>query len=473
MRPISTAKLLFLFTAAVFIGMVLPGLFSEGMFADGVIYANVSMNLAEGWGSFWNLHLTKTFIPDFYEHPPLTFAMQSLLFKLFGNGLYTEGIYSLLTAVITAYIIILLWKQSTEKKYHSFAWLPILLWIIIPLTSWAVRNNMLENTVMVFTSLSAFFTLKSLQKSRFLYLFLSGFMLFCAFLTKGFVGLFPLSFLFFLWLTDKSISFKRFITGTLITTCGLCIPFVLLYFFSPEGMAAFEAYINNQVIRSLELIQTVNSRFNILWQFTQQIIPLAVFLILAYFLSKLKKRKFEPGIKQNRALPFFLLCLSGILPIIVSLKQRGFYIAPAMPFAALAGALFILPYIHSLTSAFFQKEINKKIFLFLTVIMLTAATGMSAYYINKPGRDIEILADVKTISEYVPEGAVISTERAEFSNLSLQSYLYRYAHISLDRNQKNLHKYYLATADSTYNIPDNFEEINIGLKKYILYEKED
>ena len=67
----------------LFIG---PNLISEGMFIDGVTYASISKNLANGLGDFWHLHYTQTLYNQFFEHPPLAFGMQASFFKLFGEN---------------------------------------------------------------------------------------------------------------------------------------------------------------------------------------------------------------------------------------------------------------------------------------------------------------------------------------------------------------------------------------------------
>jgi 4-amino-4-deoxy-L-arabinose transferase-like glycosyltransferase len=74
-----------------------------------------------------------------------------------------------------------------------------LFWVIIPLVSWSASNNMLENTMMIFTSFSILLFIRAVNENRYLFYFLGGVMLFLGFLTKGFVSLFPLSIL--LWQT--------------------------------------------------------------------------------------------------------------------------------------------------------------------------------------------------------------------------------------------------------------------------------
>ena len=57
--------------------------------------------MAIGIGSIWHPSYTKTIYPQFYEHPSLSFFLESLLFKLLGSDFYVEKIYCAITAAIT------------------------------------------------------------------------------------------------------------------------------------------------------------------------------------------------------------------------------------------------------------------------------------------------------------------------------------------------------------------------------------
>ena len=150
---------LFLFIIFLFLGIVSTELFSDGMFMDGLIYADISRNMAEGLGSFWKPHFTDTLFNVFYEHPPLAFGLQSIFFKLFGDNIYIERFYSLLTYVIVGCLIVLIWSKLTS--YKKTGWLPLFLWLSTNYVTWALANNMLENTMSIFVCLSVLFYLNS------------------------------------------------------------------------------------------------------------------------------------------------------------------------------------------------------------------------------------------------------------------------------------------------------------------------
>ncbi|NQY66294.1 MAG: glycosyltransferase family 39 protein, partial [Flavobacteriales bacterium] len=186
---------LFLFVGFLFLTIVSGGLFSEGMFMDGLLYADISRNMANGLGSFWHPHLSNNLHPEFYEHPPLALGLQSIFFKLFGDSILVERFYSLLTYVLVGYLIVSIWGKLTGDK--KTGWVPILLWITMDNVTWAVANNMLENTMSIFVCLSVLLYLKSDERKRFMWIILAGISLACGVLTKGFLCLYIWSIPFF------------------------------------------------------------------------------------------------------------------------------------------------------------------------------------------------------------------------------------------------------------------------------------
>ena len=123
----SSALPFYLCVAGLFLIIVSPNLLSEGMFMDGLYYATISKNLANGIGTYWNPHFTNIMFPSFHEHPPLAFWMESMFFHLLGGGRFTERIYSIVMLLITAFIILKIWKALTHES--TFGWVPLLFWL--------------------------------------------------------------------------------------------------------------------------------------------------------------------------------------------------------------------------------------------------------------------------------------------------------------------------------------------------------
>lgn len=141
-----------LLTAAVFAGLLLPVLVQDGMFMDGLLYATVAHNEANGFGTFWEPRASQLGLAGlrtFHEHPPLTFGLQALWFRALGSAFWVERAYSLFTALITAGLMAMLWRKlmPKDRPERDLAWWPVLLWVAMPTVHWCYHNNMQENTL--------------------------------------------------------------------------------------------------------------------------------------------------------------------------------------------------------------------------------------------------------------------------------------------------------------------------------------
>ncbi len=462
----------YLITIALFIGLAGPFLVGEGMFMDGLLYSVISNNLAHGNGSFWNLQLTQTLYPEFREHPPLAFGLQSIFYRAMGDGLYIDKLYSLFTVILTVILTVGIWRSSSDKNTKSYTWLALFFWFIMPMTTWCAANNMLENTMMVFTTLSVFLILKSQNNYRVIFLLLSGFSIFLAFFSKGFVGLFPLSGPFWIWLFTRKHDIIRCMVDTFILTIGLIIPISMVVMFIPEGVSYFSGYMDKQVLGSLESVQTVDNRFYILWFLLQQIIPI---LILSGIVLLIKKRKrIETVVDRKKAQLYYaigLIALSGIVPMIISLKQRAFYLSATLPLIAIAIAGIMSPYIIVLFNKYPVRQKVNNIMKLSGMTALIVTIIISFTFINKPARDKAMLNDIKTIINKVPRSETISGERKLYSVWSLHGYLKRYADINLYKGFSDQYRYYITDKESRDSIPVDYKEISLNLEKYRLFKR--
>jgi 4-amino-4-deoxy-L-arabinose transferase-like glycosyltransferase len=430
----------YLFAVGVFLMIIYQDLFSNGMFLDGLIYSTVSKNLANGIGTFWNPHFTATCLPEFHEHPPLAFGIQSIFYKLLGDGRLIDKLYSLLTVIIVGYIILKIWKTLGYKH----GWFPLFIWLITPTVFWASYNNLLENTMTIFTSLSVLFYLIYQERKKFFFIFLSGFMLSLGFLTKGFVAFFPWTFPFLMWLFFKQKSFVKMIfdsAGILVFTIT---PLVLLILFFPVANLSLHKYIDNQVIESLKNAITVSSRFDILKRLLSELSPAAGLLILLLFWAWIRKSTiFLNKESSKKALVFVLLGLTGVLPIMISMKQSGFYIIPAYPFFAIGAGILMYPLINSLIM---NINFKSKVFLFFQFVgpgLVLAGIILSICFSDHYSRDKDKIKDTYVILKEIPQGTIINISPDMYSDWSLHGYFGRFKNISLDPDLNNKRKYLL------------------------------
>lgn len=469
---LSKQSYLYIFVIALFLIISAPMLFSDGMFSDGLQYAAISKNMAEGNGSFWKPYLSIGFYPEFYEHPPLAFGLQSIGFRIFGDSIYIERFYSLLTFFITGLLIALIWKRiSGDWKY---GWLPLLFWVVVAEVPWAVSNNMLENTMGIFVCSALLFYLKSFENKSFLWIILSGLSLSLGLLTKGFVCLYIWSAPFFLWLFKREKSFQSVILDTGMLIGITVMPIVLLYFLNPAAQHHMISYFNKQIVGSIQSSQTVNNRFAIVGMLLQNIVvPVLIGLVIVFIA---RRRKIDLRlIKQNLSisLVFFAIVLSGVLPIMISMKQRGFYIHTVYPIFAVGLAYLLLPLINALRSKSMLSPKQNRAIRISAVMLAIASLIVSIAQINRAGRDNAMISDCKKIIEVVGKNTTISICPELYEKWNLHGYYARYGNVSLEVNQGKLAEYYLLNKDCNINqLPEGYTPIQIETIEYKIFKKE-
>lgn len=437
---------------------------------DGLWYASISRNLSEGIATFWHLSFTKTVYPEFHEHPPLAFGLQSLFFSVFGDHLLVERVYSVLMIFISAFIMLMTWKKVTKPSVHRFAWIPLFIFFLVPDTWWAASNNLLENTMMVFTSASVLFIIRSLKSYRWINLTVAGVLLYLAFLTKGPVSLFVISLPFWMLIFKPDYSWPRFLADTSVVVLGFIALAGLIAVLNPDSITSLTAYFNKQIIGSFINPSHVKSRFDIVWMFLNSMIIAGIIYGLIRFFTRSIKQKFT----FSPWLAIFIgLTFSGVFPVMVTLKQSGFYILPVFPMASLAVGLLLLPRIQILFNQWISKPRFISLFSRISGSLLVVSLILCMVYTQYIGRDRQKIEDVKKMISYLPKSTVIGIEPENAKDWYLHGYFYRYGHISIDF--KNLEKYAFVVVRKGYAQPflTNYEKVDLPLQQFELYQLSD
>jgi len=452
-------------TATVFLCLLIPTLVQEGMFLDGVTYSAISKNMANGYGSFWNPHYTKILYSNFHEHPPLVFIIQSYFFKVFGDAFYTERIFSLFITILTVIGITLCWRLFTDKtELKEYDWLPILLWLSVPLVSWSYKNNLLENTMGVCTVFAVFFILKSLIESKIIFLLLGSVLIVLAFLSKGFPGIFPIVvpmlFAFIYKPNKKTILYSVYL---FLFTAIISYLFSIVF---PELTNNIACYFHQQLLPALNNQReiTTNNRFTIILNLVIELSFPIILLVYFVIRQRLKNRKVV-FFKDKKSLIFLLIALSASIPLIISLKQRKFYLIPSIPFYILSISFFLAQFLKEKLdnlSISTLKWLKRASFIALSIVLI-----LSAFQFGKFSRDEEKLTDIYAISRTIPEGTVISTTKDLWGDWSLVAYMSRIGNLSLDCDNK--HEYLLIeNKNIESSMLEEYEKMDLKLTKYVI-----
>ncbi len=473
-KTMATERYAWLFYVAVF-GifwvLVSPYILGERMFMDGLYYATISRNLAHGLGSFWNPHFTLTLFPAFHEHPPLAFGLESLFFRVLGDSIYVEKLYSLLTLAVLSGVVVSLWQTISRQRHYG--WMPLLLLISVPVVGWGVCNNMLENTLTIFTAASVLFFFKGESASRWVYFFVAGVMLSLGFLTKGFVAFFPLSLPFIYWMMMRNKSFGKMTAETAIMVAAAVVPLGVLCAVFPVAKESLWQYFQQQVVKSVMTLATVDSRYYILGQVFLESLPMLLLAAIVLGISRLKGVIKEIGRSQIRlSMVFLLLGMTGVVPIMISMKQSGFYIIATFPMFALGLSVLLYPVVHHF---FLKIHFTSKVlrwFRSMVFAILIIGIGLSLYLSNHYTRDYEQIQDSKMILKEIPENSTINICNELYKNWGVRAYFARMKNVSLDDNMNHKHDFFLIKTAACFDtLAGDYVRVDLKTTKFKLYRR--
>ena len=419
----------------LFLILVSKSLLTEGMFFDGVTYASISRNMAEGQGTFWNPYYTQTLYPEFRQHPPLALGLEALAFMALGDHWWVEKAYTVLMFLLSGLLIALIWKRTTNNI--RWAWLPLLFWLSMPLVSWSATNNLLENTMSIFVLFSVYLMIVGYQCNHKIWLLLSAVVLLLAFLSKGFTGVFPLVFPILYCAFDQKRKWIQGPIDSVILLVSMTFFAGIMFLVCPGSFAYLKDYIRLQVINGGLHESTASSRFYIVFALLQQlVIPVVIViaLVICKAKNKLNSKVFEFPLDKSWCYIFFILGLLGVLPIMVSVKQRDFYMLAALPFFALACGHITL----SMLTLWLPK-IPPQVCNWMTVgagCILLLGLVLNIIHMGKYGRDEALIEEVKQKVAEEGNNSIIEISPEEYTQWAKHAYYMRYNKMSLSPIQQ-------------------------------------
>ncbi|MEZ4923211.1 MAG: glycosyltransferase family 39 protein [Crocinitomicaceae bacterium] len=459
------------------LGLIAPVLIMDGMFMDGVLYASVSHNLANGYGSLWFLKFSELGFAEhltFHEHPPLVFWIQAFFFKILGDSMYVERFYSLLTAFITAWLIFKSWKliHREDQKIAQFSWLAVFLWMFIPVSFWSFQNNVMENTMGLFVMGSFYFTFKALhyQEKIFQFLLISSIFIFLATFSKGVPGFFPLVVPFFHWAVFKKYSFIKMTWYSIIL---VIVPIAIygLLMLIPSANESLSIYFFDRLLGRTTSKPTVDHRYWILIRLFMEILPLIIIVAVSWGVMKWRKIELNIFKKERQLFTFlFLVGVSGSVPIMLTMVQKPFYFSPSLPFFGMAFAMLLAP---GLSTSFERIKVDTKgykIFRSFTLLCLAAVIVATIMQIGKVSRNPEVVHDMYIVADVTGEHSTIGVHEKMWNEWDMHCYMVRYWNISWDYHADIHHEYYLMNRTLGIQPDSLYEKIDLPTVRYDLYK---
>jgi hypothetical protein len=464
-----------LLTVSAIVILIVSQLIQDGAFMDGMLYICVSKNLAMGNGTFWNLNFSQTYLTSFNEQPPLYFGLLALFYKILGTSMYVERLFCFACFAANAFFIHKLWKKiySSNPLIASHSWLPVLFWTTIPVCFWAYINHVEETVMSVFTIASVYFTYSALFLNQKIIrnILLGGLFIFLASLTKGIQGLFPIVAIGAYWLVVRDMSFKKMILYTLLFISVPIGLYLFLVLTNHDVYDSYHRYFETRLVRTFNNIgSTTGNRFELLFILVQELLPIVAISSLILFFTKKYKAIDHSDNKHYKTIIWFLLIgLAGALPLMVTLEQRGFYLVTAMPFFAIAIAMWLAPRLTLLINKIPIEHIGFKIAKATALLLVLISIIFSAMQIGKFKRDEGVLKDIYTIGTIVPQKSIINMPKDMVNDWSIVCYFERYFDISLE--DENKHTYFVIRKDLPKAlVPANYKLYPIQTTDLDLYK---
>jgi|GEM_PF-5610624 len=467
---LSQKKIVLLLAISVVIAACGYRILTDGMFFDGMMYAGIARNLAEGFGSFFNLHYSQTLSDRFFGHPPLMPFLLSMFYRLFGDHVFVEKGYTTLTAILTAFFMLKTYWLFTKKQQGLTTYLPLLFWVLTPQILWAYSNNMIENTMSVFTGIAIYLLAFSKVKNSHIPIIPAGFSLILAFYTKGFTGLFPLAFPFMYWLIIEPSKHKKFIIDTFILWVVCFMGIAAVFYFWPGAQEMMTTYFNAQILGNVRGHFTWK-HLDVFFGFIKENLISIIFIsIITFLIRKKKEQDVQDRSSFRIGLFFMILALCGVLPISLSEKRALYYALCAFPVFSIGLALMTLPLFQKLEKEIENRMHTRKILSLIAVIFLVSSIVYTLFNISEPHRDKAVILDLKEIKQIVPSGTVFTIPQSLYQDWSLHALVVRYGRYSLDYSSTP-REYALRKKDGEKINVEGFKKIDITSRNLEIYKR--
>lgn len=424
----------------------LPKLTGEGYFLDGMTYAVIARNMAEGYGTLWKPVFGETFWNPYsrgsvyYDNLPLFFWIQAQFFKLFGDAWWVERLFNGCLVVAHLFLVRWLWRLTNPQPDRRWlAWLPVLLCCVPALFRWGFASNLFEGLLSVFALLgmALYGYLLLRRQAPIAGSLVLGALVVVACLTKGPVALYPLAVPFFYYLVYRPARWRAGLGQSVLASGVVLLAFGALLVYEPSRHY-FEVYWNQQVLSALggkrELAdgRGLGARFYLLRELLFEL--RWVLALTALALTGLAFRRRVPDAPARQSALFFgLVALSASLPLLVSPKQYGHYNLPSLSLYVLSLSSLMAPALAEALSVRVLRRWAPAAFALLSTCAL-AGTGYYLWAGWHTRTDIEeaYLHDTQVLQGHLPDHIKIAVRRpAQIRKGYLHTFLSRYFHDEL------------------------------------------
>jgi 4-amino-4-deoxy-L-arabinose transferase-like glycosyltransferase len=472
LSKLSSRNVLILFVLALYFLLLGYKLMRLGIHGDGLEYATVARNMADGLGTFWKPYLDDAIHPVFHEHPPLVFWFQSIFFRLFGDGPYFENFYGFFAGLIILACMARFWQQIRRDFGLSPIgnWWPMLLIVLLPLFTYTMQINRIVITYTILAVLPTYAAYHSVigNKRTILFSLASGVLIYLGFIAKGPVAFFTFAVPAIAWLALEA-KLSKVAISTLLAMVTFTVVLLATFHFFPESTDFWRGFWKAQVVASLKSERAAGDSH---WYLVERwAAEMAVPVVVAGFFMALTRISFRQ-IKFNRQALFFLLIgLASSLPFLISTRQHNRYIFHSYPFYVLCLA-FVTDSIAARIESLLTDKPKFKIGIGVIAVIFFIAAFTSMLYKKDHVRGREpFFYDIYLQKIQLPERTTISVcPEAMIHGDWLFADMMRFYRVSLTPEMG--HEFLIIAEDSGCTVPEGYQRINRQpTMKYILYQK--
>jgi 4-amino-4-deoxy-L-arabinose transferase-like glycosyltransferase len=474
MQKQSAQRLLLAIIFLLFFVLIAHKLLELGKHGDGTEYASVARNMAEGRGSLWKPNFSDTFGRVYWEHPPLIYWIQSLLFRIFGDGPYFEGFYGLAVGLIIFACTALFWNRIRWdfKLPPSGAWWPVLLLVSVPVFTYLSQTNRMVFGFAVFAILAAYFAYCSMfvEKYAFFYGVLAGVLTYLGFISQGPAACFTFVVPAICRLTLNA-KLSRAISQSLVLVSVFAVLLLGTFQLYPASLEFFKFFWNSQIVASLQNKRSANNAYwHLAYRWTAEMIVPVIVAVVLMLAAKMPLR----SIRLNRQSLFFLLvALSSSLPFMLSRRQNIRYIFQSFPFYALSLAFLMQAVALKIEEAVAGRKKPRIGSAALALLLFAAGTANMLYHKDHISRRIPFFRDFYLQHIQLPARSIISICPP---TIDMDDWLFadmqRFYKASLTAEMG--HDYLIIDKNSACVVPPDYQKVQTKPSvRYLLYRKRD
>jgi hypothetical protein len=364
-----------------------------------------------------------------------------------------------------------IWRRT--MGHRSLEWLPIVFWVVPSTVTWAIVNNMLENTQAVLTTGAVFAIVRSVQAVRFApwWGLLAGLLIVSAVLVKGPTGFFPLAAPVFIAVLFPAMA--RPALRTIAATFGVIVVAGAGVFAFTTPRTAIAAYWHQHVYAAISG-ERGGSRAAGAFALARHLaggigLRLGGMLGLLFVVTTLGRfpRERQSSDRWRWTGVFLLLALAGSLPVILSTKIAGHYLVPSIPFYALGCAALSLPLVEPLYRRYSARHWVNRGFAAAGIVLLAAALIVPFLPVRIEPRDVQWIAEYEQVGARLAPRSTISSCPAVSGDWGLHAYMQRLFRVSVDTERR--HQFYLQLTDRACEAPANCA-VEVTTPRLVLFD---